>query len=47
MLWRLLVNAAALWVATRVVPGIAFTRDWRLLFVVALLLEPADDSFAK
>ena len=37
MLWRLLINAAALWAATRLVPGIAFDGDWRLLFVVALL----------
>lgn len=34
---RLLINAAALWAATRVVPGISFTGDWRLLFVVALV----------
>ena len=40
MMWmisRLLINAAALWVATRLVPGISFDGDWRLLFVVALL----------
>jgi len=37
MLSRLLINAAALWVATRLVPGISFDGDWRLLFVVALL----------
>ena len=36
-LLRLLINAAALWVATRVVPGISFTGDWRLLLVVALV----------
>ena len=35
--WRLLINAAALWAATRLVPGITFDGDWRLLFVVALL----------
>lgn len=34
---RLLVNAGALWAATRLVPGISFTGDWRLLFVVALV----------
>jgi putative membrane protein len=34
---RLLINAAALWAATRLVPGIAFEGDWRLLFVVALV----------
>ena len=37
IIWRLLVNAAALWAATRLVPGISFTGDWRLLFVVALV----------
>jgi putative membrane protein len=34
---RLLINAAALWVAIRAVSGISFEGDWRLLFVVALL----------
>ena len=34
---RLIVNAAALWAATRLVPGISFTGDWRLLLVVALV----------
>lgn len=37
LLLRLLINAAALWVATQVVYGIAFTGDWRLLLVVALV----------
>jgi putative membrane protein len=37
LLLRLLINAAALWAATRLVPGIAFMGDWRLLFVVALI----------
>ncbi len=37
ILWRLLINAAALWAATRVVPGISFDGDWRLLLVVALV----------
>ena len=37
IIWRLLVNAAALWAATRVVPGISFEGDWRLLIVVALV----------
>lgn len=37
VLLRLLVNAAALWVAIRVVPGISFTGDWPLLFAVALV----------
>lgn len=37
LLVRLLINAAALWAATRLVPGISFTGDWRLLFVVTLV----------
>ena len=35
--WRLVINAAALWVATRLVPGISFNGDWWLLFGVALV----------
>lgn len=34
---RLLINAAALWAAIRLVQGISFEGDWRLLFVVALV----------
>jgi putative membrane protein len=37
LLIRLLINAAALWAATRLVPGVSFVGDWRLLFVVALV----------
>ena len=37
LLLRLLINAAALWAATQLVPGISFMGDWRLLFVVALI----------
>ena len=37
ILWRLLINAAALWAATRLVPGLSFEGDWRLLFAVALI----------
>ena len=37
MVIRLLINAAALWTAVRLVPGVSFTGDWRLLFVVALI----------
>lgn len=33
---RLLVNAAALWVATRIVPGVSFDGDWLAFFGVAL-----------
>jgi putative membrane protein len=37
ILIRLLINAAALWVAVRLVPGVSFTGDGRLLLVVALV----------
>jgi putative membrane protein len=37
IIWRLLINAAALWAATRLVPGISFDGDWRLLLAVALV----------
>lgn len=36
-LWRLAINAAALWVATRLVPDLSFTGDPWLLLVVALV----------
>ena len=34
---RLLVNAAALWVATRLVPGVEYTGGWVPFFGVALV----------
>ncbi len=34
---RLLINAAALWVATRIVPGVTFEGDAVYLIVVALV----------
>ena len=37
IVWRLLINGAALWAATRLVAGISFDGDWRLLLVVALV----------
>jgi putative membrane protein len=37
IVWRLAVNAVALWVATRLVPGISFAGDWWLLVGVALV----------
>ena len=37
VLLRLLINAAALWVATRLVPGISYTGDAVSLFGVALV----------
>jgi putative membrane protein len=36
-LLRLLVNAAALWVATRVVSGVSYAGDWLPFFGVALI----------
>ena len=37
LLIRLLINAAALWVAIQVVPGISFDGNWGPLLVVALV----------
>jgi putative membrane protein len=37
IIWRLLINAAALWAATRIVTGISFDGNWVTLFVVALI----------
>lgn len=37
ILLRLLINAAALWVATQTVTGISYTGDWRLLLAVSLV----------
>ena len=34
---RLLINAAALWIATQIVPGIAYQGRWTSLLVVALV----------
>ena len=34
---RLLINAAALWVATRIVPGIGYEGHWGLVMAVALV----------
>ena len=36
-LTRLLVNAAALWVATRIVPGVTYSGDWLSFLVVAVV----------
>ena len=36
-LLRLLVNAAALWVATRIVPGVSYAGGWAPFLVVALI----------
>ena len=37
ILWRLVINALALWVATQVVNGITFKGDWLLLVGVSLV----------
>jgi len=37
IIWRLLINAAALWAATRIIPGISFNGEWSTLIVVALI----------
>ena len=37
LLIRLLINAAALWVATRIVPGVRYEGDGSILLVVALV----------
>ena len=37
LVWRLLINAAALWAATRLVPGISYDGNWQMLFVVAIV----------
>lgn len=44
VLIRLLINAAALWVAVRLVPGVSFTGDARLLLVVALIFGALNAS---
>jgi putative membrane protein len=36
-LLRLLINAAALWVATQFVPGLSYQGSWTSLFLVALV----------
>lgn len=34
---RLLINAAALWVAARLIPGISYEGDWLTLVLIALV----------
>ena len=34
---RLLINAAALWIATQIVPGVTHTGQWTSLLLVALV----------
>lgn len=36
-LLRWLINAAALWVAVRIVPGVTYEGDWAYLLLVALV----------
>jgi putative membrane protein len=37
VIWRLVINALALWVATQAVNGISFKGDWLLLLGVSLV----------
>ena len=37
VIWRLVINALALWVATQAVNGISFKGDWLLLVGVSLV----------
>jgi len=37
LLLRILINAAALWVATQIVPGVTHTGPWFTLLLVALV----------
>ena len=37
VIWRLVINALALWVATQAVNGISFNGDWLLLVGVSLV----------
>ena len=37
VIWRVLINAIALWAATELVAGIRFTGAWPTLLVVALV----------
>jgi putative membrane protein len=37
LLLRILINAAALWVATQIVPGVTHTGPWLSLLLVALV----------
>ena len=43
---RLLVNAAALWVATRIVPGVSYTGGW-LPFLGVALIFGAMNTFVR
>ena len=37
LIWRLLINAAAVWVAAYVIPGIDFDGEWTDLLIVAAI----------
>src|SRR5216684_4306504 len=47
LIWRLLINAAALWAATRLVTGISFVGEWWQLFFVALLFGIVNISMGR
>jgi putative membrane protein len=44
---RLLINAAALWVATYVVPGISYQGRWTSLLIVALVFGVLNASVRR
>lgn len=44
---RLLINAAALWVATRIVPGVTYTDGWMPFFGVALIFGVVNASIGR
>lgn len=44
---RLLINAAALWVATQIVPGVTYTNGWLPFFGVALIFGVVNASIGK
>ena len=37
ILWRLVLNAAALWIAAELIPGIVFEGDWFDLLILAVI----------
>ena len=44
---RLLINAAALWVATRLVPGVTYSGGWVPFFGVALIFGIVNASLGR
>jgi putative membrane protein len=44
---RLLINAAALWVATRIVPGVTYAGGWLPFFAVAFIFGIVNASIGR